>query len=100
MRCRYCDSRTRVVVTEHRPDGSHRWLRCLKCGASMRTLETLYQPPERVGRGPSFLTSEDVRRIRSRAAAGVPQQILAAEYDLHRNTISLIIHRKRYANVS
>lgn len=99
MHCRYCGSRTRVVVTEQRLDGAHRWLRCLECEASMRTLETFYEPPERAGSGAAVLTDDDVLRLRALADSGVPQWEIATEYGVHPLTVHRIIHRKTYAHI-
>jgi hypothetical protein len=115
MRCRHCGGRTRVVVTEHRDDGTHRWLRCLECDASTRTLEIYHRntkpgpPPGRPKRGgiargstngASVLTEDDVRRLRALAATGVPQKHLALEYGLAPATVSRIVTRKLWSHVS
>lgn len=115
MRCRHCAGTTRVVVTEHRKDGTHRWLRCLNCGASTRTLETYHlnsKPgpipgqPKRGGiargsaNGASVLTEDDVRRLRTLSASGIPHKHLACEYGLHIATISRIVNRKLWSHVS
>lgn len=115
MRCRHCGGVTRVVVTEHRDDGTHRWLRCLECAASTRTLETYHlntKPgpipglPKRgnVARGSangaSVLTEHDVRRLRTLAARGTPHKQLALKFGLHVCTISRIVNRKLWAHVS
>ena len=39
MRCQHCTGKTRVVATEHREDGTHRWLRCHQCDALTRTID-------------------------------------------------------------
>lgn len=100
MHCCYCGSRTRVVVTEQRPDGAHRWLRCLSCDASMRTLESFYEPPERANSGTAVFTADDIRRLRARAAAGTTYAEIATEFGVHPLTIYRAVNRLTYANVS
>ena len=47
----------------------------------------------------SKATEDQVRSIRSRYAAGTPQKQLAAEYGLHKSTISDMIRRKSWAHL-
>ena len=47
----------------------------------------------------SKLTKEQVITIRKRAAGGERQAALAREYDVSRNLIHLIVHRKMWAHV-
>lgn len=113
MRCRTCGSCTRVVNTEHRPDGTHRWLRCTNCSSLTRTLETYLI--KRTGptpgtprsgaiakgsrNGASVLTEDDVIRLRCDAAAGVLQKQLAAQYGIAVATVSRIVTRKLWSHV-
>jgi hypothetical protein len=114
MRCRSCGSRTRVVHTERRLDGNHRWLRCLSCDALTRTLETYFQNHKR---GPepgvprpgaracgsrnaaSVLSEDDVIRLRELSAKGIPNYRLAAEYGIAPATVSRIINRKVWTHI-
>lgn len=113
MLCPLCTSRARVVVTEQRTDGAHRWLRCLSCNHPFRTLETYFhkRPGPRPGtprtapaargsaNGSAVLTEDDVHRLRALAASGVPQRNLAAEYGLAAATVSRIVTRKLWAHI-
>jgi hypothetical protein len=115
MHCRHCGARTRVVATIHRDNGTHRWLRCLECDASTRTLETFYMnrkpgpvpgQPKRGGiargstNGASVLTEDDVLRLRHLAAAGTPHKNLASEYGIALATVSRIVNRKLWSHVA
>jgi hypothetical protein len=113
MRCRACSGITRVVCTEHHPDGTHRWLRCLECGATTRTLERYLKakPGPKPGithnvkrnmgssNSNAVLTEDDVRRLRHLAASGVPQKNLAQEYGVAIATVSRIVTRKQWAHI-
>jgi hypothetical protein len=114
MKCRYCQGVTRVVVTEHRDDGTHRWLRCQVCDQLTRTLED-YWPRKRgpkpgtprTGPGPrgerngwSVLSEADVRQLRQQAASGTPQKQLAQRYGIAPATVSRIVTRKAWSHVS
>lgn len=114
MNCRLCGSRTRVVATIPRHDGTHRWLRCMNCKASIRTLETYFMNrkpgpvpglPKRGGiargstNGASVLTEDDVSRLRDLAAAGVLQKQIASEFGIAVGTVSRIINRKLWSHV-
>lgn len=98
MLCPECGSRSRVVNLDHKADGAHRWRRCLVCDHSFRTLETHFTNPE--PHPACVLTPENVRDIRRRAATGETQECIAAAYGMNRKTISAIIHRKSWKNVS
>jgi hypothetical protein len=105
MHCRHCGARTRVVVTEHRADGTHRWLRCLVCERSLRTRETFFNPMKSTYRasgsrnGASVLTEADVVRLRNLAASGIPQKNLAKEYGIAVGTVSRIVTRKLWSHI-
>lgn len=97
MKCLQCGARTRVVHTQQKPDGAHRWLRCTACGAATRTLETYFNP-EPIPSA-AVLTPEDVQRLRASAASGTNQSDLAFEYSLTRETVNRIANRKRWTHV-
>lgn len=113
MKCRYCSGTTRVVATEHRADGTHRWLRCLKCDGSTRTIERYVNPkpgpqpgskktgvlPQGERNGNAVLTEADVRRLRHKAASGVMQKVLAKEFGLAPATVSRIVTRRTWTHV-
>lgn len=113
MRCRSCNGITRVVGTEHRDDGTHRWLRCLECGDLTRTIERYYKgkpgpkagtpkrgaTPKGMRNGNAVLTDADVRRLRQKAATGVMQKALAKEFGLNPATVSRIVTRKTWNHV-
>lgn len=113
MRCCTCGARTRVVHTQRKSEGTHRWLRCLECGGLTRTLETyldanirraLKEPrPHRVARGSAHssavLTERDIKRLRSEAAAGTRQIDLAKRYGISQSTVSKIVRRERWTHI-
>jgi len=100
-------------MTEHRQDGTHRWLRCGACNASIRTLERYLHPkpgpkpgtprpgPRARGssNGASVLTEDDVRRLRELASSGVTQRNLAREYGIAPATVSRIVTRKLWSHI-
>jgi hypothetical protein len=114
MRCNSCGSLTRVINTEHRDDGTHRWIRCTSCRSLLRTLET-YIGPKKPGPSPgtprngvtakgsrnaaSVLTENDVNRLRQLAADGVMQKELARSYGIAPATVSRIITRKTWTHI-
>lgn len=113
MHCQHCNGKTRVVVTEHRKDGTHRWLRCSGCDALTRTIERYLFPkpgpkpgtpkpgPRALGsrNGASVLTEADVIRLRELVALGHLQKELAKKYGVAPTTISKIVTRKAWAHV-
>lgn len=113
MRCSQCPGKTRVVATEHREDGTHRWLRCLQCDALTRTVERFLNPkpgpkpgtprsgPRALGsrNGASVLTESDVVRLRDLASLGYLQKELAKQYGIAPTTVSNIVTRKAWAHV-
>jgi hypothetical protein len=113
MRCSQCPGKTRVVVTEQRKDGTHRWLRCLQCDALTRTIERyLYRKPgprpgsPRIGpraigsrNGASVLTESDIVRLRDLASLGYLQKEIAKEYGVTPTTVSNIVNRKTWSHV-
>lgn len=114
MRCRSCGGRTRVVHTQQKDDGAHRWLRCLECEALTRTLETYVlnhkpgPPPGRPKRGGiargsrnanAVLTEDDVLHLRQEADQGALQEDLATKYGIHPDTVSRIVRRKLWRHV-
>ena len=115
MDCPKCNGHTtlRVVVTEHRADGTHRWRRCISCKFAQRTLERPYCPnpgpvpgtqlnkPKNQGssNSNSVLSENDIRRLRQQAADGVPNTQLSRDYGIAPATVSRIINRKLWAHV-
>lgn len=113
MRCRECAGLTRVVCTEHHPDGTHRWLRCLECEATTRTLERYLKPKpgpkpgitinvkRNMGstNGASVLTEDDVRRLRHLASSGTSQKHIALEFGIAPATVSRIVTRKLWSHI-
>jgi hypothetical protein len=114
MNCPKCGAvnALRVIVTERRSDGTHRWYRC-RCGFRQRTIERPFStkpgpvPGTQLGRpkapgsrnGAAVLLEEDVRRMRQQAADGVPNYQLAAEYGIAPATVSRIVNRKTWTHV-
>jgi len=104
----------RVVVTERRSNGTHRWYRCINCKFAQRTLERPFSPRPgpvpgtTLGRskapgsrnGSAVLLEDDVRRMRQQATDGVPNYQLAAEYGIDAATVSRIINRKAWRHVA
>ena len=113
MHCQHCTGKTRVVVTEHRKDGTHRWLRCHQCDALSRTIERYLYPkrgpkpgtprsgPRALGsrNGASVLSEDDVIRLRDLASLGHLQKELAKQYGIAPTTVSNIVTRKAWAHV-
>lgn len=115
MNCPKCHTLNalRVVVTERRANGTHRWYRCISCSFAQRTIERPYSPkpgpvpgtllgrPKAPGsrNASAVLLEDDVRRMRQQAAEGVPNYQLAAEYGISPATVSRIINRKAWTHV-
>ncbi len=123
MRCQHCGKTTRVIHTEQREDGTHRWMRCLSCHRPTRSLEVVVvstargeiQPRRKPGppagrprpggraqgsrNGASVLTEDDVLRLRQEAAAGAMQRDLAKRYGIAEGTISRIVNRKAWGHI-
>jgi DNA-directed RNA polymerase subunit RPC12/RpoP len=94
----------KVISTEHRMDGTHRWYRCPDCSARVRTMErVMLNPPERQQRGESnpsaVLTEDDVRRLRQRRRDGSTLVALAGEYGIARSTVASIVAGKSWSHV-
>lgn len=113
MRCRWCNGKARVTHVTHRADGTHRWLRCLVCGESTRTIETYLIPkpgPKRGSKKPgsyasgsrnpaSVLLEVDVVRMRELHSAGTPQVQLARLFGVSPNLVSRIVRRLLWTHV-
>lgn len=111
--CRFCGGQTRVVHTEQRPEGAHRWLRCLDCDQTTRTLEEYFprkpgpkRGSKRPGTGPkgsqhgsSVLTEDNVRLIRRLHCQGMPVQEIAQRMGVTRDHTIRIINRKLWKHV-
>lgn len=113
MRCRHCGGETRVVCTERHAAETKRWMRCLVCRQITRTLE-IYHPRKPgpapgsarhgarargEGHGASVLTEANVRELRARAQAGVPQSALAREFGISASHVSQIVRRKAWSHL-
>ena len=111
--CRECGGRTGVVHVTHRLDGTHRWLRCLVCGKSTRTIETYLIPkrgPKRGSKKPgayatgstnpaSVLLEADVVKMRELHSAGTPQVELARVFGVSANVVSRIVRRLMWKHI-
>jgi len=95
----------KVINTEHRADGTHRWYRCPDCSSRIRTLEKIMTtPPDRVRlRGKSnpraVLTDEKVRRLRQQRSNGADLAMLAAEYDISLSQARDIVNGKYWSHI-
>jgi len=95
----------KVINTEHRADGTHRWYRCPDCSSRIRTLEKiLTTPPTRtLLRGkdsPSaVLTDEKVRRLKQQRRNGADLAMLAAEYNISLSHVARIANGKYWSHV-
>jgi hypothetical protein len=113
MDCPQCGGRNtlRVVVTEHRANGTHRWRRCISCDFPQRTLERPYSPkpgPEPGRKLPStqgerngyaVLTEQNIRDMRRRSKEGASHRAIAAVYGVHPAHVSRIVNRKIWTHV-
>lgn len=116
MECPKCSEvkQFRVIATEHREDGTHRWRRCHSCGFKYRTLEIPYRKEKpgpipgtpRPGaramgsrNGSSVLLENDVMRLRYLSATGVPNFELAKQFGIAAATVSRIINRKVWQHI-
>jgi transcriptional regulator NrdR family protein len=95
----------KVINTEHRADGTHRWYRCPDCSSRIRTLEKIVTtPPTRAPlRGKSnpaaVLTDEKVRRLRQQQRNGADLAMLAAEYGISLSHVARIVNGKYWGHV-
>jgi len=95
----------KVINTEHRADGTHRWYRCADCSSRIRTLEKIINtPPDRVllrgeSNPNSVLTDEKVRRLKQQRRNGADLAMLAAEYDISLSHASGIVNGKYWGHV-
>jgi hypothetical protein len=111
--CRFCGGQTRVIHTEQRLEGAHRWLRCLDCDQSTRTLEEYFprkpgpkRGSRRPGTGPkgsqhasAVLTEDNVRQMRQLRREGVSVQEIAQRFGMSRDHTSRILNRKLWKHV-
>lgn len=115
MKCRYCNStNTRVTVTEHKGNETHRYCRCLDCEARYKTIETYAIKKrgaipgvkqhdnctlrgERVGT--SVLTEENIRTIRKLAEEKIIYEEIAKRFGIHKATVYRIVKRKIWGHV-
>jgi AraC-like DNA-binding protein len=111
--CRFCDGETRVVNTEQRTEGRHRWARCLDCGQITRTLEEYFprkpgakRGSRRPGTGPkgsqhasAVLTEDNVRLMRQLRREGMPIKEIAQRFGMSRDHIGRILNRKLWKHV-
>lgn len=106
--CRFCNGPTRVINTEHHPDGQRRWRRCNLCNELTRTTESTLDPRRTPGKAraqgsrnaAAVLTEDDVRRLRIQAARGVPHTELSRIYGVIPATVSRIVNRHAWAHVA
>ena len=95
----------KVINTEHRADGTHRWYRCPGCSSRIRTLEKIVTtPPTRAPlRGKSnpaaVLTDEKVRRLKQQQRNGADLAMLAAEYGISLSHVARIVNGKYWGHV-
>ena len=95
----------KVINTEHRADGTHRWYRCPDCSSRIRTLEKIVTaPPARtLLRGKSnpaaVLTDEKVHRLRQQRRNGADLAMLAAEYDISLSHVARIVNGKYWRHL-
>lgn len=115
MDCPKCHSTgaLRVVATEHRSNGTHRYRRCLHCSYRLHTCEVPFSskpgpaPGTQLGvrkapgsrNGNAVLTENDVLRLRAQSSMGIPNYRLASEYGLAPATVSRIINRKAWTHI-
>ena len=85
MKCRNCGGRTRVVHTEQRADGAHRWLRCHECELLQRTLETHFQV--------TVLDNCNIEKLRKEAANGISRLELMNRYAISYGYLQRILSR-------
>ena len=113
MKCRWCNGKARVTHTAHRGNDTHRWLRCLECNGSTRTVESYFiakpgplpgskrSGPVALGsrNGSAVLTEDDVIRLRQMAADGVLHKEIARIYGIMPSTVSRIVTRKAWKHI-
>jgi hypothetical protein len=111
--CRFCGCQTRVVSTEQRAEGAHRWLRCLHCNQITRTLEEYFprkpgakRGSRRPGTGPkgsqnasAVLTEDNVRLMRQLHRDGASVKEIAQRFGMNRDHTSRILNRKQWKHV-
>ena len=110
MKCRKCSStNTRVTVTEHKPNVTWRYCRCLDCQAKYKTIER-YEYQKRTALNPaptpkgcsnynSRFTPNDIYDIRKRYERGDSGAQIALIYRCNRSTIQKIVTYKTYKDV-
>jgi hypothetical protein len=115
MNCRHCNStQTRVTVTQHQGNQTHRYCRCLDCEARFKTIETYAIPKrgsvpgvkqhencrvkgEKVGT--SVLTEENVLEIRRLATASQTYAEISKRFGVHKDTVYRIVKRRRWSHI-
>ena len=95
----------KVINTEHRADGTHRWYRCPDCSSRVRTLEKILTTPptKTLLRGKSnpaaVLTDEKVHRLRQQQRKGADLAMLAAEYGISLSHVARIVNGKYWGHL-
>ena len=93
----------RVISTDHRMDGTHRWYRCPDCSHRVRTVERVMTNPPPLQRGENnhnaVLSDDDVRRMRQRRQNGLTLAALAGEYGIARSTVASIVAGKSWSHL-
>lgn len=85
MKCQHCGGRTRVVHTQQKPDGAHRWLRCLECDALQRTVERYLEI--------RLLPDCEIKQLRKEAANGISNLELMNRYAISYGYLQRILSR-------
>ena len=104
MHCTNCPAiRMKVISTDHRMDGTHRWYRCPDCSHRVRTVERVMTDPPPLRRGAdnhnAVLSDDDVRRMRRQRQDGLTLVALAGEYGIARSTVASIVAGKSWSHV-
>lgn len=85
MRCQHCGGRTRVVHTQQKADGAHRWLRCLQCEELQRTVERYLEI--------RVLADCEIKQLRKEAANGISNLELMNRYTISYGYLQRILSR-------
>ena len=85
MKCQHCGGRTRVVHTQQKLDGAHRWLRCLQCEELQRTVERYLEI--------RVLADCEIKQLRTEAANGISNLELMNRYAISYGYLQRILSR-------
>lgn len=114
MHCKKCGhSVTRVVNGQYQGEEKHRWRRCVKCDALVRTVESyagvpgpkrgtpIWWTPVRGNKHPNAVfTEDDIRNMRKLSATGTPYSAIAKTYGTSPSYVSRIVRRLAWTHVS